>query len=127
MEQAIQVFALINLTVVGLSHVLQPRTWAEFFVGLRENGRAGVLAVGFMSLWFGSLIVAFHNVWSGLPIVLTILGWAQVLKGLLYFTAPGYGLKKMGLVSIERSRMFMAPGVALLIVAGLLGFHLTAA
>ena len=127
MEQAIQVFAIINLAVVGLSHIVQPRVWAEFFVGLREKGRAGVFVAAFMSLYFGSLIVAFHNVWQGIPIVLTILGWAQVLKGLAYFTVPSYGLKKLDFVSIERARMFIAPGIALVIIAGLLGFHLATA
>ena len=67
MERAIQIFAVVNLVVIGLSHVAQPRAWAEFFVALREKGDRGVFVVGFMSLAFGSLIVAFHNVWSGLP------------------------------------------------------------
>ncbi len=77
MERAIQVFAMINLVAIGLSHVVQPRVWAEFFVALRDKGDRGVFVVGFMSLAFGSLIVAFHNVWLGLPMVLTILGWAS--------------------------------------------------
>ena len=124
MERAIQIFAVINLVVIGLSHVAQPRAWAEFFVALREKGDRGVFVVGFMSLAFGSLIVAFHNVWSGLPIVLTILGWAQVLKGLVYFTFPSYGLRKLGIVDVERARMFVWPGLALLVIAGLLGYHL---
>ena len=124
MERAIQVFAMINLVTVGLSHVLQPRAWAEFYVALRDKGDRGVFVVGFMSLAFGSLIVAFHNVWSGLPMVLTILGWAQVLKGLVYFTFPSYGLRKLGIVDVERARMFVWPGLALLVIAGLLGYHL---
>lgn len=124
MERAIQVFAMINLVTVGLSHVLQPRAWAEFYVALRDKGDRGVFVVGFMSLAFGSLIVAFHNVWSGLPMVLTILGWSQVLKGLVYFTVPSYGLRKLGIVDIERARMFVWPGLALLVIAGVLGYHL---
>lgn len=124
MERAIQVFAMINLVTVGLSHVLQPRAWAEFYVALRDKGDRGVFVVGFMSLAFGSLIVAFHNVWSGLPMVLTILGWAQVLKGLVYFTFPSYGLRKLAIVDVERARMFVWPGLALLVIAGLLGYHL---
>lgn len=124
MERAIQVFAMINLVTVGLSHVLQPRAWAEFYVALRDKGDRGVFVVGFMSLAFGSLIVAFHNVWSGLPMVLTILGWAQVLKGLVYFTVPSYGLRKLAIVDVERARMFVWPGLALLVIAGLLGYHL---
>jgi uncharacterized protein YjeT (DUF2065 family) len=126
MERAIQIFAVINLVVIGLSHVAQPRAWAEFFVALREKGDRGVFVVGFMSLAFGSLIVAFHNVWSGLPIVLTILGWAQVLKGLVYFTFPSYGLRKLGIVDVERARMFVWPGLGLLVIAALLGYDLAA-
>lgn len=126
MERAIQIFAVINLVVIGLSHVAQPRAWAEFFVALREKGDRGVFVVGFMSLAFGSLIVAFHNVWSGLPIVLTILGWTQVLKGLVYFTFPSYGLRKLGIVDVERARMFVWPGLGLLVIAALLGYDLAA-
>ena len=126
MERAIQIFVVINLVVIGLSHVAQPRAWAEFFVALREKGDRGVFVVGFMSLAFGSLIVAFHNVWSGLPIVLTILGWAQVLKGLVYFTFPSYGLRKLGIVDVERARMFVWPGLGLLVIAALLGYDLAA-
>ena len=124
MERAIQVFAMINLVTIGLSHVVRPRVWAEFFVALRDKGDRGVFVVGFMSLAFGSLIVAFHNVWSGLPIVLTILGWTQVLKGLVYFTFPSWGLRKLGIVDVDRARMFVWPGLALLVIAGLLGYHL---
>ncbi len=126
MEREIQIFATINLVVIGLSHVAQPRAWAEFFVALREKGDRGVFVVGFMSLAFGSLIVAFHNVWSGLPIVLTILGWAQVLKGLVYFTFPSYGLRKLRIVDVERARMFVWPGLGLLVIAALLGYELAA-
>jgi hypothetical protein len=35
-----------------------------------------VSAKGFLALWFGTIIVAFHNVWSGLAMVVTLLGWA---------------------------------------------------
>lgn len=125
MERAIQIFAVIHLLTIGLSHLLAPRTWAEFFVQLRERGRPGVFAVGFMSLGFGSLIVAFHNVWSGLPTILTLLGWSQVLKAMIYFAFPSYGLRKLHLVSIERSRIFIFPGILLTTIAGILAYHLT--
>ena len=66
MERAIEIFAVIHLGVMGLSHILAPKAWIEFFIRLREKGHPGVFAVGFMSLFFGSIIAAFHNVWSGL-------------------------------------------------------------
>ena len=124
MERAIQIFAVIHLLTMGLSHILAPRTWAEFFVQLRERGKPGVFIVGFMSLGFGSLIVAFHNVWSGIPTVLTLLGWSQVVKAAIYFAFPSYGLRKLHFVSVERSRLFIFPGIVLIVLGGLIAYHL---
>jgi hypothetical protein len=126
MERAVQLFAVIHLTTAGLSHILAPRAWASFFILLRGKGHAGVLAVGFLSLWFGSIVAAFHPVWSGIPLALTLLGWAQVLKALVYFCFPAWGMRRLAIVSEERARMFVIPGVVLLLLAGLIAYHLTA-
>ena len=124
MERAVQVFAIINFAVLGLSHIAQPRAWVEFFVWLRERGEAGVFANAFLSLMFGSIIVAFHDVWTGLPVVLTVIGWMQVLKALIYFTFPAWGLRKMRLPTHDKARMFVYPGIGFLVLAALLVYHL---
>jgi hypothetical protein len=123
MERAIQIFAIVNFVVIGLSHALRPKVWAEYFAILRQQGEAGVFAAAFLSLSFGSLIVAFHNVWTGIPLVLTLLGWAQVAKSLLYFTFPAFGLRKLQIPTRERAHHFVAPGIAFLGLAALLGYH----
>ncbi|HET7233105.1 MAG TPA: hypothetical protein VFJ16_24055 [Longimicrobium sp.] len=124
MERAIELFAAINFLVIGISHVVQPRAWAEFFGWLRSKGLAGSFVNGFLSLWFGSLIVGFHNVWTGIPAVLTFIGWAQVVKGTLAFVYPQLGLRSMALVSPEHARRFVAPGMLLAGIGGLLVYHL---
>ena len=63
MERAVQIYAIINLTVIGISHVARPGVWVNFFVVLRKRGEAGVFAVAFLNLIFGSIIVAFS--WWG--------------------------------------------------------------
>ena len=123
-ERGIELLAALNCLVIGVSHITMPRAWAEFFIMLRNRGDAGAFVNGFLSLWFGSLIVGFHNVWSGLPMVLTLLGWAQVLKGLLIFVVPGWGMRGLSLVSLERSRMFVAPGFFLVALSGVLFYSL---
>ena len=125
-ERAIQVYAAVQFAVIGLSHVLRPHAWVKFFVYLRERGEAGVFATAFLSLLFGSLVVAFHNVWSGIPLLLTLVGWAQVAKALLYFAFPAFGLRKLQIPSHERAYMFVAPGVLFLLLAAVLGYHLWA-
>jgi hypothetical protein len=125
-ERAVQIYAIINFVVIGLSHLLQPRAWVRFFIVLRERGEAGVFATAFMSLVFGSIIVAFHNVWSGLPLILTLVGWAQVTKALIYFVFPGFGLRKLQIPSEDRAHLFVVPGALFLILAAVLVYHLWA-
>ena len=124
MERAIELLALIQFLVLGLSHMLQPGAWVEFFVWLREKGRAGVLAHGIMSLWFGSIVLAFHNVWSGLPAVLTVLGCAYVLKAVVCFLFPEAGLRSLNRVSQKRAWEFVAAGAFFVAVGGMLAYSL---
>ncbi len=124
LQQAIELFAVINFLIIGMSHVFQHRAWAEFFILLHRQGRPGAFANGFLSLVTGSLIVAFHNVWSGIPIILTVIGWSFVLKAALVFLRPEWGLRSIGRVRLENSRLFMVPGVIMIILAILLGYSL---
>ena len=123
MERAIQIYAIVNLTIIGISHVARPRVWVDFFVLLRERGEAGVFVVALLNLIFGSIIVAFHNVWSGIPLVLTVWGWANVVKALLYFTFPAIGLRRLQALTHERANLVAAGGILALLVAGVIGYH----
>jgi len=118
MESSIQLFAAINFLVIGVSHILAPRAWAGFFDLLRQKGEPGVFVVAFLSLVFGSIVVAFHNVWYGLPIVLTLVGWGQVLKAVLYFAFPSFGLRRIAMASPERAQLFVYGGFFSLALGG---------
>ena len=123
MELAIQIYAIINLTVIGISHVVRPHAWVDFFIFLRERGEAGVFAVALLNLIFGSITVAFHNVWSGIPLVLTVLGWANVVKALMYFVFPAFGLRRLQFLSHERANLVGGGGILFLLLAAVLAYH----
>ena len=118
MEQAIQVFAAISFLVIGLSHVAQPRAWVAFYQALAARGTSGVFLEGFLCVTFGAIVVAFHNVWHGPALLLTLIGWAQVLKGAGRFVAPQVALRVMQRVSAERAWQFRVGGVAALLLSG---------
>src|SRR5262245_21375424 len=124
MERALVVFAAVQFLIVGMSHIAQPRAWVRFFTLLRDKGDAGVFAVTFLSLWFGAIIVAFHPVWRGIPAVLTLFGWAQVMKGLIYFVFPAFGLRRLELVTEKRAWGFQVAGVLLVGLGALLAYDL---
>jgi hypothetical protein len=98
----------VSFLVIGLSHIFQPGAWVEFFTKLRSLGRPDVFAEGFISLNFGAVIVSFHNVWSGPAVVLTLIGWGQVLKALFRFVAPAASLRLYERISPERAWQFRA-------------------
>jgi len=116
--RGLEIFALIHLGLMGLSHVLQHRAWAEFFIRLRDMGYGGVFVHGFLSLGFGSMILAFHRVWSGAPMVLTICGVLYLVKTLQCFLLPELSMRSLNRVTVEGSRVFIGAGVMLLTFAG---------
>jgi len=115
---------LIDLGVIGLSHALAPRVWSDWFQRLHAKGTAGVFDYAFICLSFGSMVVSLHPVWRGVPLIVTLIGWSQVAKGALYFALPAFGLKQIGRMTPERAHLFRWPGLALLIITAVLGWHL---
>jgi len=68
----------------------------------------------------GAIIVGFHNVWHGPALVLTLVGWTQVLKGVGRFLAPQVGLRIMARATPERAWYFRIAGVLALLLSGFL-------
>lgn len=122
MERSVEIAAIILFGVIGLSHLLQPRAWVDFFILLRSKGEAGVLIDGFLYLPLSAFIIGFHTVWTGIPVVLTVIGWAFLIKSLLRFCVPSQGLRMMARVSAERAWEFRVPGVIYVVLAAALGY-----
>lgn len=120
MEREVRVLVGVCYLVVGLSHVLQPKVWAAFFEGLVARGRTGSFINGLLTLPLGALIVAFHPVWSGWAVIVTIIGWLYVAKSALCFCFPDVGLRSMSRASVERSSGFVWAGGAMLALGALL-------
>ena len=122
MERSVEVLAIIWFGVLGLSHLLQPKAWVQFFTLLRGQGEAGAFVDGLLQLPLAGVIIGFHNVWSGIPVVLTLVGWGLVIKSLLRFCLPKQGLMLMARMSVERPWEVQAAGAGLVVLAGLLGY-----
>ena len=124
MELAVTKLAIICFFIIGVSHILQPRVWARFFIDMRSKGEVGSFLIALLHFPLGALIASFHNVWHGLPVVLTLIGWGLVLKSFIYFTFPSHGVKMLARVSMERSWEFIVAGAFSVGISGLLIFSL---
>ena len=120
MEAAIDKLAAISFAIIGLSHLFQPRAWAEFFIRFRDKGEAGSLQRGLLYLPFALLIVTLHNTWRGLPMIVTIIGWMQLLKSGVYLLWPRQGLRMLSFISVERRWQFVVGGMFSIAVSGVI-------
>ena len=111
MELAVTKLAIICFFITGISHVVQPRVWARFFMDLHDKGEVGSFLNALLHFPLGVVIVSFHNVWSGLPVILTLIGWGLVLKSFIYLVFPALGVKSLARVSLERSWGFVIAGL----------------
>ena len=126
MDVAIERLVALCCIVTGISHIVQPRAWVELFSHWREKGDTGVFYTGLLHFNFGALIVAFHNIWHGWPLLVTLLGWGWTIKGLLYLTWPRHGRRMLNRVSPERAHEFVIAGVFILIVGLAIAYSLLA-
>ncbi len=121
-QRFVEWFVFLNFLVVGISHIAQARAWDDFFALLRAKGRAGVIFNGLLALTFGSIVVAGHNVWGGLPTVVTLVGWAQLLKGFLHLAIPGVGERSMRMAETNPLNKFRIGGALMLLLTVPIGW-----
>jgi uncharacterized protein YjeT (DUF2065 family) len=122
MEIGIERLAALGFIITGLSHIAAPRAWARFFILIRQQGEAGGFINAYIHMPLGLLILAFHQVWHGPGLLVTLVGCALTLKGLLYFMVPELAVKSMARVTEEKAWQFRIAGLAGLLLGFLIGW-----
>ena len=79
----------IVLTVMGLSAAIDRKSVSAALEKVTQD-RGFVWSWSFVILTLGAVIVVMNNVWtSGLPMLITILGWLTIAKGAFLLLLPG--------------------------------------
>jgi uncharacterized protein YjeT (DUF2065 family) len=121
---AVQMVMLISCVLMGLSHMLQPQIWTEFFARLTERGNFGLVTNAMINSAPGAIIVALHQVWSGPAILLTLYGWALLAKAAMSLAiAPSVGMRALRM-SRHGDNAFRYGGIGLLVVGIACGLQL---
>ena len=123
-EVSVEKLTALCFFVTGMSHIVQPRVWVRFFIMLREKGEVGSFLNALIHFPLGAFIVAFHNVWHGIPLIVTLIGWGLTVKSALYFLFPRYGVRMLGTISLERSWHFVVAGVFSVLLAAVIAYPL---
>jgi len=104
----------IFFAVVGVSMALNKKTVMAAMEEAVQN-RGYLWLWGFLAVATGAIILPLNNVWtSGLPLLITILGWLALIKGVFIFVFPD--------VAVSMYRKFNSSGV--LVFCGLVALIL---
>lgn len=83
----------IYLLVLGVALLFNKNYYREAVVSLVEHKGAYFL-LGVVTLILGIIVVLFHNYWvANWQVVITLLAWLVLLKGLLRVLIPGHTRK----------------------------------
>jgi len=84
----------LYLTIVGVGLLLNGKKLRPMLIEVLQDPGM-VLFSGFLALIVGILIVVSHNLWvMDWPVIITILGWLSILKGVTRFMWPEMVIQK---------------------------------
>ena len=97
-----RLFGLFCILVIP-SMVFHRQATVDWMTALLNNA-ALMWVLSVITLTIGLAMVLAHNVWSGgaLPVVVTLVGWATLIKGLLFLFLP-FGLELEFILSALRN------------------------
>jgi hypothetical protein len=88
MELLIERIFAPAFVLVGVSHLLHAKRWAEMFVRIRETGFGGFI-VAVLTLPLGLFLIVTHSRWVlDWPLLLTLAGWGMTIKSVVYLLRP---------------------------------------
>jgi len=92
-ETQVLEFAGLFIALFGIGFILSGRHYLKLLDGIKNNG-AILLTFGGINLIIGYLLVANYNTWVwDWPIIITVIGWLALLKGVVIMVFPTFHLR----------------------------------
>lgn len=115
-----RIFATVYFTF-GLGFLISPKYYKKHIGNLLSN-TPFIFLSGFLAIVFGVLITTTHHYWENdWRMIITILGWIILIKGILLIIAPKYAETfKYNVLKPENFSKIIAP--ILLGIGTLLGY-----
>jgi uncharacterized protein YjeT (DUF2065 family) len=90
--QIFQILGIIYLAV-GIGIIINPDFYKKLIKDFTEHPPAIYLG-GLAAMVIGFLLISFHNIWvKDWAVIITILGWAALIKGLFLIILPKVSIK----------------------------------
>lgn len=105
----------LAFTLLGVTFLIRPENVRTLFRLVQDDGM--MILTGYMALLVGIAHILIFNEWSlHWTLILTLIGWVALLKGVIRLTAPKFTQKLMK--SYEKSNV-IGFSLTVLIVVGI--------
>lgn len=123
MEQSIQFMTSISLIIFGLSYLTSANDWIMWIEHLERQGRRASLTLGSVNLLIGSFILAFHWIWQGWPLLVSLIGVIALVKAGTYLLCPGWLPAKLSKIHKQLPGWLKISGLILIIAGIVIGYY----
>ncbi len=117
-----QIFQILGITypIVGIGILINPDFYKKLITNFTENPPAIYLS-GLVALAIGYLLVMFHNIWAkDWSVIITIFGWAALIKGLFLIVLPKVSIKISNFFKKQMTKFLTVWATVVIILGGLL-------
>ena len=114
-----QVFGLLY-TIIGIGIFVNTVQFRQMLTEVQNASAMTFYCMGAVSLTLGFTIITFHTIWSNdWRVVITLIGWAALLKGAIAIVQPKILVQK----AVFWQDKLMLAGAAILLLGLFLGYH----
>ncbi len=112
----------IYFVAVSIALIFSPERVKRIHRQMIEN-EPHLFFAGILAIFFGAWIITVHNIWVlGWPLILTIIGWISLIKGIALIAFPGFPLL-FGFIYERSSNVFRILGLIWAVIGGLLIYY----
>lgn len=91
MITSVEIMVGLIFVILGASILMRPAAWEALIRRIiNGNSQNALLAIGGINLLLGAFIIAFHWVWYGMSMIVTLIGVLLFLRGSCTLLFPGY-------------------------------------
>lgn len=111
------IFQILGLAylAIGLGMLINPRFYSKMLNKMIDD-EAVLFVTGLLVLVIGYFLAAYHNIWTGgWTIIITVIGWLALLKGLMMVIIPEKSVKLYNLIKISKAQLSVYGKIVLVI------------
>ncbi len=116
MEHVVAFMIGTSAVIIGLSLIFRPAEWLSYLKHIRMQGASASLIIGYLHLIMGTFIVGFHWMWTGLPLLLTLVGIKAIIEGITYTLWPNFLITMLAWYEPHYRTWFRTGGIITIII-----------